>query len=288
MEYTLHFLTIVAIFIPLALSLNLLVGHMGALSLMHASFYGIGAYATAILTTTYHQGFMTSLIASATSALVVGTAIAFLLHAVHKERFTILTIGLSFIVTSLFLNLSSITGGAFGISGIPRPELFGTTLTSPISFFLFVGFTSLILSAALHVIGKQHFGRILNTIREDEKILTPFLYRPKHFKILAFTISATFAALAGSLYASYTSFIDPSLFSFSESILILTMILLGGLASSRGVIVGVLVILLLPEGLRFFGVPNGAGAEIRTILMGFAILYLVYKHPKGIFGNYAL
>lgn len=103
-----------------------------------------------------------------------------------------------------------------------------------------------------------------------------------------FSIGAVFASISGSLYASYISFIDPSSFTLNESIFLLTVIILGGLASTRGVIAGVVILTLLPEVLRFIGLPSEIAAQTRVILYGLALIYLMYKRPIGLFGKYSL
>ncbi len=288
MDYILHLLIIITLYIPFALSLNLIVGHAGVLSITHAVFYGLGAYATAILTKFYGVPFFSSLIIGALVSAVIASLIAYALKKVKGDYYALASIGLSVIMYSLFMNLGEITKGPFGIFGIARPSLFDFSLSSTFSFFLFAVVIAGLSAFILHTLARTHFGRVLHAIREDEDALTPFLYNVNKYKMAVFAIGAIFASISGSLYAGYVSFIDPSSFTLNESIFLLTVIILGGLASTRGVIAGVVILTLLPEVLRFLGLPNEIAAQTRVILYGLALIYLMYKRPIGLFGKYSL
>lgn len=288
MDYILHLLIIIALYIPFALSLNLIVGHSGILSITHAAFYGLGAYATAILTKFYGVPFFSSVIIGAFISAVIASLISHSLKKVKGDYYALASIGLSVIMYSLFMNLDGITKGPFGIFGIARPSLFGVSFSSTISFLLFTLVIAGISAFIIDRLARTHFGRVLHAIREDEDALTPFQYNIHTYKMMVFAIGAVFASISGSLYASYISFIDPSSFTLNESIFLLTVIILGGLASTRGVIAGVVILTLLPEALRFIGLPNEIAAQTRVILYGLALIYLMYKRPIGLFGKYSL
>lgn len=288
MDYILHLLIIIALYIPFALSLNLIVGHSGILSITHAAFYGLGAYATAILTKFYNVPFFSSLIIGAFISAIVASLISYSLKKVKGDYYALASIGLSVIIYSLFMNLEGITKGPFGIFGIARPSFFGYSLIATTSFLLFAIVTAGLSIFVLHTLTKTHFCRVLHAVREDEDALTPFRYNINTYKMTVFAISAIFASVSGSLYASYISFIDPTSFTLNESIFLLTVIILGGLASTRGVIAGVVILTLLPEVLRFIGLPNEIAAQTRVILYGLALIYLMYKRPVGLFGKYSL
>jgi branched-chain amino acid transport system permease protein len=288
MDYILHLLIIIALYIPFALSLNLIVGHSGILSITHAAFYGLGAYATAILTKFYGVPFFSSVIIGAFVSAVVASLISYSLKKVKGDYYALASIGLSVIMYSLFMNLEGITKGPFGIFGIARPTLFSISFSSTTSFLLFTLVIAGLSAFIIDRLARTHFGRVLHAIREDEDALTPFQYNIHKYKMTVFAIGAVFASISGSLYASYISFIDPSSFTLNESIFLLTVIILGGLASTRGVIAGVVILTLLPEVLRFIGLPNEIAAQTRVILYGLALIYLMYKRPVGLFGKYSL
>ncbi len=288
MDYIIHLLIIIMIYIPLALSLDLVVGHSGILSITHAAFYGIGAYAVGILTKFYGFGFVSSVLIGVVASAFAACIVSYSLKRVKGDYYPLASIGLAVIVYSLFMNLDSITKGPFGIFGIVKPSIFGVTFSSNISFLIFVILIAGVSVLLIKRLTKTHFTRVLHAIREDEEALTPFGYNVNKFKMGVFAIGAAFASISGSLYASYISFIDPSSFTVNESIFLLTVIILGGLASVRGVISGVVILTLLPEVLRFVGLPNEIAAQTRVILYGLALVYLMYKRPIGLFGKFSL
>ena len=288
MDYIIHLLIIIALYIPFALSLNLIVGHSGILSMSHSAFYGLGAYATAILTKFYNVSFFLSLIIGACIAAATAMLIAYSLKNVRGDYYALASMGLAVIMYSLFMNINSITKGPFGIFGIARPEILGYSISSTISFLIFAILVAVLSALIMHALTHTHFIKVLHAIREDEDVLKVFGYNINSYKIVVFAIGSIFASISGSMYASYISFIDPSSFTLNESIFLLTVIILGGLASTRGVIVGVITLTLLPELLRFIGLPNEIAAQTRVILYGLALIYLMYKRPVGLFGKYSL
>lgn len=304
MDYIIHLIIIIAIYIPLALSLDLVVGHTGILSITHAAFYGLGAYATAILTKFYNYNFFTSMLMGMILSALIAIAISYSLKKVRGDYYSLASIGLAVIVYTLFMNLDSVTHGPFGIFGIARPSIPLSIFTenintvsgftksyifsSNISFLLLATFISMAITFLIYKIKGTHFIRVLHAIREDEQALSTFNYNVNNYKMAVFALAAAIASVSGSLYAAYISFIDPTSFTVNESIFLLTIIILGGLASMRGVIYGVIALTLLPEILRFIGLPNEIAAQTRVLLYGMALIYLMYKRPVGMLGKYSL
>ena len=303
MDYIIHLIIIIAIYIPLALSLDLVVGHTGILSITHAAFYGFGAYATAILTKFYNYNFFTSMLIGMIVSALIAIAISYSLKKVKGDYYSLASIGLAVIVYTLFMNLDSVTHGPFGIFGIARPSIplsiftenlenintFSTfNFSTNISFLLLATFISIAITFLIYKMKSTHFIRVLHAIREDEQALSTFNYNVNNYKMAVFALAAGIAPISGSLYAAYISFIDPTSFTVNESIFLLTIIILGGLASMRGVIYGVIALTLLPEILRFVGLPNEIAAQTRVLLYGMALIYLMYKRPVGMLGKYSL
>jgi branched-chain amino acid transport system permease protein len=216
-------------------------------------------------------------------ALVVG----FVLSRVKGDYYALGSFGFNVIVYSLLLNWETLTKGPLGIFGIPRPEIFGYTFSSNLSFLALTIFVGGLVVALAYYITRSSFGRVLRAIRDDEEILLPFGYVSSRFKLVIFSIAALIASVCGSLYATYISFIDPSSFTLNESIFILTIIILGGLASIRGSVIGAFVLILLPEALRFIGLPNEVAAQLRVVIYGAALVYLMYARPSGLYGKYS-
>lgn len=288
MEYLIHLLILIGIYGILGLSLNLIVGYTGLLSVTQAAFYGIGAYATAILMTALGFNFFSALLIGILITVLASFLIGFVLSKFRGDYYALGSFGFNIIIFSIFLNWQDLTRGPLGIPGIKRPELFGLNLTSNLSFLILVViFLILIYLLSLFIINSS-FGRALKAIREDEEALQIFGYRTLYYKLAIFVIGAGLAAIAGSLFASYITFVDPSSFTLMESIFILAVIILGGLANLKGSILGAVFMILLPEILRFVGFPNEIAAQMRQVVYGLILIILMLYRPQGLVGEYKL
>ncbi len=288
MEYIVHLIILIGIYGILGLSLNLIVGYTGLLSVTQAAFYGIGAYATAILMTSLGLNFFLALILGIAITIVCSFLIGFVLSKFRGDYYALGSFGFNIIIYSIFLNWQDLTRGPLGIPGIKRPEIFGLNLTSNISFLVLV----IIFLVGVYLLSRfiinSSFGRALKAIREDEEALQVFGYRTLYYKLAIFVIGAAFAAIAGSLFASYITFIDPSTFTLMESIFILALIILGGLANLKGSILGAIFMILLPEILRFVGFPQEVAAQMRQVVYGLILVALMLYRPQGLVGEYKL
>lgn len=288
MEYLIHIAIIFTIYGILALSLDLVVGYTGLLSAAHAALYGIGAYTVAILATkfgvSFFVGTLIGMVVSAIAALVIGIAVS----RFRDDFYVLATLGMTVIVGNLFLNLQSITRGPLGIPGIPRPHI-GSFIFSENSYFLILGLIALALVYLFcEWLTSSSFGRVLKAVREDEQALQVFGYKTHYYKLIIFMIGGALAALAGGLYASYITFIDPYTFSVAESVLMIAIVILGGLSNNRGAILGALILVLLPEVLRFVGFPNDIAAQMRQVIYGLMLVVLMIYRPQGMIGEYKL
>jgi len=288
MEYLIHIAILISIYGILALSLNLVVGETGLLSVTQAAFYGIGAYVTALLLLNYGVNFfiaaLLGMVLSGVIALLLGVVFARL----HGDYYALGSFGFNIIVYSIMLNWQSVTNGPLGLPGITRPEILGFQFTDNTSF-LALSLVALALVYAICVfITKSSFGRVLHAIREDETATSVFGYEISYYKLAVFTISAALAALAGALFATYITYIDPSSFTIAESILILSIIILGGLSSSRGAVLGAVILIILPEALRFVGFPSDIAAQMRQLTYGAILILLMLYRPQGILGTFRL
>jgi len=288
MEYLIHIAILVCIYGMLGLSLNLIVGEMGLLSVTQAAFFGIGAYTTALLLVSMGMNFFFAAILGMLVTGVVAFGIGAILSRFRGDFYTLGSFGFNIIVFSVFLNWQSLTQGPFGIPSIPRPIFFGFQFSENIYF---LGLALLMLAFVYGVcafITRSSFGRVLKAIREDEQAISVFGYSTTYYKLVIFVISAMLAALAGSLFASYITFIDPSSFSLSESIFILAIVILGGLSSSRGAMLGALFLVVLPEVLRFVGFPSDVAAQMRQVIYGLILILLMMYRPRGFLGEYRM
>lgn len=292
MEYLTHLAILASIYAILALSLNLAVGYTGILSVTHAAFFGLGAYSTAILTTRYDLNFFLALLIGAALTGFVSLLIGAVLSKFRGDFVALGSVGFNMIVWSIFLNWQDLTRGPLGIPGIGRPEVgignIEYSFTSNLSFLLLTLAFLLLVFLVCRFITNSSFGRVLKAIREDEEALQVFGYKALHFKLAIFVIGAMLASVAGSLFAAYITFIDPSTFTINESIFILSAIILGGLASNRGAVVGAVVLILLPEFLRFIGFPSDIAAQMRQAVYGIMLIVLMLYRPQGLVGEYKL
>jgi len=287
MEYLTHLAILFFIYAILGVSLNLLVGYTGLLSSAHAAFYGIGAYATAIALTSLHINFFLSLAAGIIITGIIAFLIGIVLSRFRGDYYALVSLGFNVIVYSVLLNWQGLTRGPLGMPGIPRPE-FVFDFSSNISFLIL----SFLFVIAIYIISSflaaSSFGRVLKAIREDEQAAQVFGYNTNYYKLAIFVISAGMAAAAGSLFASYITFIDPSSFTVMESVFILAVIILGGLSNLRGSILGAFILVLLPEVLRFAGFPQAIAAQMRQMVYGLCLIFLMLFRPQGLLGEYKL
>lgn len=288
MEYLIHLAILFTIYAILGMSLNLVVGYTGLLSLTHAAFYGIGAYTTAILLTKTDAGFFGSVILGIIIAVTVSSLIGMVLSKFKGDYYTLGTFGFNTIIFVIFLNWQNLTRGPLGISGIPRPELFGINFANNFNFLILALVFFGLMYFVSQFIANSSLGRVLKAIREDETAIAVFGYNTLYFKLTIFVISAAMAAVAGSLFASYITFIDPSSFGLMESVFILAIIILGGLANLRGSILGALFLILLPEILRFVGFPSDIAAQMQQVVYGVILILLMLYRPQGLLGEYKL
>jgi branched-chain amino acid transport system permease protein len=288
MEYLIHIAILVCIYGILGLSLNLVMGEAGLVSVAQAAFYGLGAYSVGLMLTGLGWNFF----AAAALGMLVAGGVALLVGLVFSrfrgEFYMLGTVGFNIIAWSVALNWQELTHGPLGVPGISRPELFGLRFADNLSFLILAAIVALVVYGLSHLITRSSFGRVLHAIREDEEALSVFGYATSHYKLVIFIISAMLASIAGALFASYITFIDPSSFTLNESILILSIIILGGLGSHRGAILGALLLIVLPEALRFVGFPPDVAAQMRQVAYGLTLILLMLYRPQGLLGTFRL
>jgi branched-chain amino acid transport system permease protein len=288
MEYLTHLGILISIYSILGLSLNLVVGFTGLLSIAHGAFYGIGAYTTAILMTSLGVNFFVSVVAGIVISGIIALLVGIVLSRFDGDYFALTTLGFAVIMLAVFTNWDSLTRGPLGIPGIGRPELFGITLDSNLAFFVLAVIVLAVIYWLSRYITRSSFGRVIRAIREDEDALQVFGYKTSYYKLLIFVVGAAMAAVAGSLYASYISFVDPSAFALLESVFVLSIIIIGGLADHKGAILGAIILVLLPEALRFVGMPQSIAAQMRQLIYGLLLIVMMLYKPTGFLGKFRL
>ena len=281
MEYLLHLLILIGIYSMLSQSLNLSAGFGGMISLAHAGFYGVGAYVAAILSVNFQIPFLLilpiAMVLSGLLALIVST----ISLRTIDDYFIICTLGIQVVVFSIMNNWMSLTNGPLGIPGIPSISVFGLSIENKFAFLLLILFLTAITFFLLRWLTKSSFGRTLRSLSEDE-IFTQSLGKNVYAsKVIAFTLSAMLAAIPGVLYAHYISYIDPTSFTVDESIFILSIVIIGGMRNLRGGVIAVAFLVLLPEALRFVGMPNAIAANMRQIIYGAILIFMMFKYSSG-------
>ncbi len=288
MEYFIHLAILISIYAILGVSLNLIVGYTGLLSVTQAAFYGLGAYATAIFMTSFGMNFFVSVLIGMAISGLAALFIGYVLSKFAGDYFALGSFGFNIILFSIFLNWQDVTRGPLGIPGIGKPSLFGFEFSNNISFLILSAVIAFGLYHLAQWLGRSSFGRVLKAIREDEKAIRVFGYKTSTYKLMIFVIGAMFASIAGSLFATYITFIDPSSFILNESIFILAIIILGGLANNKGAVWGAVFLILLPEFLRFVGFPSDIAAQMRQVVYGLILIFLMMFRPQGLMGEYKL
>jgi len=273
--YHLQLLTFIGINTLLALGLNMLMGYAGQISLGHAAFYGIGAYTTAILTVHYAISPWLALPA----AILIAMAIAYIVGVptlkLSGYYLGMGTLGFGMIVHILFREWSGVTGGASGFIGIPPLELGPVSFSSGRNYFYLVWVIVLLSLIICRRIIDSRLGRGLRSIHDGEKAARAVGVNTGKLKLQVFVLSAAFSALAGFLYAHLVYFISPGTFDFITSIRIVTMVVIGGMASIWGALLGASLLTLLPEWLHSF-------SEFEMVVYGLILMSVMIFLPQGL------
>ena len=265
----------VGLYALLALSLNVILGQAGIFHMGHAAFYAVGAYVTAILNTHYQIPILLLIPVAGAAAALFALIVARPIIHLRGDYLLIVTIGIVEIVRIALINdVFGLTGGANGIFGIARPELFGIKIRKAIQFYyliwIMVGLTVLLF----HWLSESRFGRALNCIKEDDTAAEGCGMDVAHLKLMAFVIGAFWAGMAGNLFAAKMTIISPSSFTFWESVVVFAVVILSG-GSQIGVLLGTFLIVALTEMFRDF-------ASARMLVFGLAMMIMMVVRPQGL------
>ena len=274
-DYHLQIAVMVGIFALLALSLNVLSGYAGMISLGHAGFFLIGSYTSAILATRFGMPFPVSLVAATALTALSGMVLAVPAMKLSGHFLAVITIAFGLILHVLAINLESITKGVSGISGISRPAIGAWSLKSDLSYYFLVLIILALVCLLVSAYVRSGYGRALRALRDDEVAAGCMGVNVNVAKIHAFVISAGIAGLAGCLYAHYVRYINPESFTLDISIRILIMMVVGGIGSILGSLVGAYAVYVLPETLRILN-------DYYYLVFGFVIILLMLFLPRGL------
>jgi branched-chain amino acid transport system permease protein len=283
--YVVNLLVLISINAILAVTLNFILGYAGIFSIAHALFFGIGAYGATFAAMKLGADFVSATAFGMLLAALISLALALPALRVRGEYFVAASLGLQMFAITVFTEWKSVTGGIGGLTNIPPARILGFELTEPAHFLVL----SLACLAAIIVIiralVRSSFGRSLKALRDDEVAASAFGKNVAVIKTMAVVVSSSLAAIAGSLYAFYLSFINVESFVLETSIQLMAMVIIGGTATLFGPIIGAILILLLPAGLSYIPhLPATEIGSIQQILYGLAMVLLMIYRPGGLWG----
>lgn len=296
MNYVFHLLVYFGVYAILAMGLNLIVGYCGLLSLAHAGYFAVGAYAYALGTLAWGLDSLAALLLAFFAGGVLSLLTSLPTWRLKGDYFVMASMAVQVLLYSTAYNwvssdaplgtLTNLTNGPFGIAGVSRPVVFGCKLGSLGAMAAFSLVVAAICMGACHLLQSAPWGRTLKCMRDDELATRNLGKNVQLLKVQALVVACALAAVAGAIYASYTSYIDPSLASMDQSILLLSMIFVGGMGNLKGPLAGAAILLLIPEVLRFLNIPDAVAAEIRVMLYGLMLVLIVRFKPEGVAGDY--
>ena len=276
--YHIQVMIFIGIYIILTLSLNLLNGYVGLLSIGHAAFYGIGAYASAKLVMEAGLPFPLAMPGAGAVAGLFGYLIAKPTLRLSGIYMTLATLGFNMICFLILQNWMSFTNGPLGIMDIPPPNIFGYEIQTRVQYYYLIFFLVLLTVVSMHRLMTCRFGRALVSIRENELAAEAMGVHTTRYKIQAFVLAAFFAGIAGSYYAHFIKYISPDSFYINESFILLAMLAFGGQGNLIGPVVGAAVLIIIPEIFRFL-------QEYRMLVYGGVLIIMMLVRRQGLLGG---
>jgi ABC-type branched-subunit amino acid transport system permease subunit len=274
-SYQIYLAELILINVVAAIGLNLLTGNCGQISLCHASLIAIGAYGTALFTTRLGVSYALALPAGVVLTTLLGASLSYPARRLSGLYLALVTLGFLEVVSIVIEEFPNFTGGVRGLK-LPTPELAGRPLKAASLYYFVLGLTVLAICAGWNI-QRSRYGRAFNAVRQSAIVAQALAISPGRTKLIAFSIAAAFAGLAGGLFTAVVGFIDPTEFDISASLRQITFIVVGGLGSVLGSVVGALILTLLPEVLR------GAN-EYSDVAYGAILLATLLLAPKGLVG----
>jgi branched-chain amino acid transport system permease protein len=285
MDFWLTYIALASIYVLLGLSTNLLVGIAGIFSVSQAAVFGVGAYIVAFFLMNDIMGFLPALAVAAAGCIALNILVTLPALRVFGDYFVVTSFGIQLLATAIFTNWNDGTGGANGLPGIPPADLFGKTLESTASMVMLCAGGMILGCLVFWLVMRAPFGRLLRAIREDELAVAATGKSVLRAKVSAAALAGAFAGSAGGLYATFLSFIDPSSFDLDASILLLTMVVVGGARTLAGSIIGPFLLLALPQILTLIDIPTTVAAAMRQLLYGVLLIVFMLFRPQGLAGE---
>lgn len=277
-QYIMRIVIMIGIYSMLALGLNILTGYTGQVSLGHAGFYAIGAYTASLVSLKLGANFFVSSVSGAMLAAFCGLLLGLPTLRLKGTYLSIVTLGFGEIVKMILMNWDKVTNGTLGLKSIPKPVIFGIKLTLANNglYYMMLALVALVTLVCLLTV-RSKIGRAFMSIKEDELAATMMGIKTTHYKVLAFVISAFITGIAGAFYASMIGFIDPNSFTFDISTLIISIVILGGMGTIRGMFVGSAILIAFPEVSRFM-------MDYRFVVYGIVLVVMMRFRPQGLLG----
>jgi branched-chain amino acid transport system permease protein len=298
MNYILHLSIYGCIYAIVAMSLNLVVGYCGLLTLAHAGYFAIGAYTYALASLKLGWGFIPAAGLGMAISAIASLAVSLTAWRFKGDFFVMMSLAVQSLLFSGFYNWfktdgeigtwSNLTNGPFGIAGIPKPNLFGLQLQSIGSVALLAAIAASGCAVICWLLVASPWGRLLKAMRDDELVARGLGKNTRLVKVQALAIACGMAALGGAIYAAYVGYIDPSAATLDEGILFVCMVLVGGVGNFRGPLVGALLLIALPEILRFVSIPDAIAANVRLGIYGLLLIGMMHFRPRGLAGEYRI
>jgi branched-chain amino acid transport system permease protein len=283
--YAVNLAVLISINAILAVTLNFILGYAGIFSLAHALFFGVGAYTATFVAMKFGAGFISATAAGMAFSALISLALALPALRVRGEYFVAASLGLQMLAITVFTEWKSVTGGIGGLTNIPPARIAGFEIDRP-EYFLLLALISLVLvTLIVRALVRSSFGRSLKAIRDDETAASTFGKNVAVIKTVAVVLSSALAAVAGSLYAFYLSFINVESFGLETSIQVMAMVIIGGTATLTGPVIGSVLILLLPAASSYLPyLPTTEIGSIQQIAYGLAMVLLMIYRPGGLWG----
>ncbi len=285
MDFLYSYLVLAEIYVLAALSTNLLVGIVGIFSVSQAAVFGVGAYIVAYMLMQDVMGFLPALAIAAACCVLLNVLLTLPSLRVAGDYFVVTSFGIQLLATAVFTNWTAGTGGANGLPGIPPPVLFGISVEETWQFLILSTAFAGLGALCFWLVMRSPFGRKLRAIREDELAVAAAGKTVLRAKVSAAALAGAFVGCAGGIYACFLSFIDPSSFDLDASVLMLTMVVVGGARTLRGSIIGPFVLLALPQLLTLVAIPTTIAAAVRQLLYGALLIAFMLFRPQGLVGE---
>ncbi|WP_199435243.1 branched-chain amino acid ABC transporter ATP-binding protein/permease [Qaidamihabitans albus] len=281
-DYVAQVAVFVALFAILASSYSILLGTAGTFSAAHAAFFGTGAYTSALLVTRTGMAFPLDMLLAGAAAFLLGLLVSVPLSRLPGEAVLVASLALQLVFLSVLDNAVGITGGTAGLYAITRPELFGQLVVRPVPFAALAVVVAVVLIAALRWVESRRANLAMRSARDDLSLALAFGVRPEAGRFLAWSASSFAAGCAGAVFARFVGYISPVTFGLDQTLVILTMLIVGGLGNVWGAAIGAAILVAVPEMLSYLPSVSSATDQIQLIIYSVVLLAVVMLRPQGL------